>query len=148
MNKIAARVKSIDDQEIVVYVTLEINDMEIVLIKPRVPSWLKSSQKVHFTFQEVSVCVGKACNGKISIENRVPAVLDCVRIKGTMCELTFQSEIGQVVSLMTEKSFEALQLGRGEKATILLRDIDINLEPYSEPINQDQFYDSGMKVAN
>lgn len=148
MNKVIASVKSIEDQEIVVYITLEVNDVEITLIESKVPEWLKSGDKVYFTFQEVSVCVGKACEGKISIENRIPAVLHQVRTKGTMCELTFLSQIGKVVSLMTQKSFEGLQLNEGEKAMILLREIDINLEPYFEPINVDQFFNTGMKVAN
>lgn len=148
MNKVIASVKSIDDQQIVVYITLEVNDVEIVLIESKVPQWLKNGEKVYFTFQEVSVCVGKACEGKISIENRIPGILHQVRKKGTMCELTFQSEIGKIVSLMTQKSFEGLQLKEGEKAIILLREIDINLEPYFEPINVDQFFNTGMKVAN
>jgi ABC-type molybdate transport system ATPase subunit len=148
MNRVAARVKSIEDKEIVVYITLEINNVEIMLIESKMPQWLNCGEKVFFTFQEVSVCVGKACNGKISIENRIPAVLDQVRTKGTMCELTFQSDIGKIVSLMTQKSYEELQLEKGEKATILLREIDISLEPYFESAYIEQFLNSRMKVAN
>lgn len=148
MNRVTAQVKSIEDQQIVVYITLEIVGVEIVLIQSKVPHWLKVGEKVNFTFQEVSVCVGKKCNGKISIENRIPAVLDLVRTKGTMCELTFDSEIGKIVSLMTQKSFEELQLEKEERATILLREIDIHLEPYLEPINIDELLHSRMKVAN
>jgi len=148
MNKLAAEVKEIDDQEIVVYITLDVRGVEIVLIESKVPQWLKIGEKVYFTFQEMSVCVGKECNGKISIENRIPSHLKQVRTKGTMCELTFDTKIGEVISLMTQKSFKELQIQDDEKATILLREIDIHLEPYTEPLNIDEFFHSRMKVAN
>ena len=148
MNKIAAVVKSINDMEIVTYVTLEVNSIEIIIIKSKQPEWLNVGDTVYFTFREFSVCVGTACNGKVSIENRIPATLQLVRKKGSLCELKFKSELGEVVSLMTEKAFDELEIDIGSKATVLLREIDISLEPYMESINIENFMNTRTKVAN
>lgn len=148
MNKFTAVVKSVHDMEIVTYITLEVNGVEIMVIKPSIPIWLNVGDRVFFTFREVSVCVGKACNGKVSIENRIPATLHSYRKKGSLCELKFESELGEIVSLMTEKAFNELELDAGSKATILLREIDIAIEPYREAISIESFMKTRTKVAN
>lgn len=148
MNKISAVVTSIENMEIVTYITLQVGEIDIKIIKSKAPKWLQTGDPVYFTFQEFSVCVGKACNGKVSIENRIPAVLNSVRKKHSLCELTFDSKIGEVVSLMTQSVFEELELENGYKANILLREIDIDLEPYIEPSVLEAFMKTRTKVAN
>ena len=148
MNKISAVVTSVEDMGIVTYITLQVAETDIKIIKSKAPTWLQAGDLVYFTFQEFSVCVGKACNGKVSIENRIPAVLSSVRKNHSLCELTFDSKIGEVVSLMTQSAFEELELEDGYKATILLREIDINLEPYIEPRVLERFINNKTKVAN
>jgi hypothetical protein len=59
-----------------------------------------------------------------------------------------ESAIGKVVALMTEKSFKDLQISIGDETIILLREIDINLEPYFESIHIDPLMNTRMKVAN
>ncbi|MEN8728053.1 MAG: TOBE domain-containing protein [Sulfurovum sp.] len=148
MNKIVAVVKSVNDMKIVTYITLEVNSIEIMIIKSKKPEWINVGDTVYFTFREFSVCVGTACNGKVSIENRIPATLHLIRKKGSLCELKFNSELGEVVSLMTEKAFDELELDVGSKATVLLREIDISLEPYIEALNIEDFMNTRIKVAN
>lgn len=148
MNKFTAVVTSIENMEIVTYIALQVGEIEIRIIKSKVPQWLNVNDSVYFTFQEFSVCIGKACNGKVSIENRIPAVLTSVRTKNSLSELTFESKIGEVVSLMTQSAFEELELEKDSTATILLREIDINLEPYIEPKLLESFMNPGIKVAN
>lgn len=148
MNKITAVVKSVNDMEIVTYITLEVNNIEIMIIKSSIPEWLNVGDMVYFTFREFNVCVGKACNGKVSIENRIPATLHLVRKKGSLCELTFKSELGEIVSLMTEKAFNELEIDVDSKVTVLLREIDIGLQPYKEAINIENFMKTRTKVAN
>ncbi len=148
MNRIAAVVKSIEDMEIVSYITLEMNEVEIRIIKSKVPEWLSVGDTVFFTFAEISVCIGKACNGKVSIENRIPATLKQLRTNCSLCEVKFDSKIGDIVSLITQNAFDELQLDIGSQVTILLREIDINVEPCVKPVHLDHFMHSRTKVAN
>lgn len=129
MNKVKARVNTIEATDVVTYVHLDKGDTTLRIIKSETPYWIKEGEDVICTFREASVCVSRECPGKISIENAVPATLEGVRERASLCELTFDSGLGRVVSLITTKAYENLGLEPGCKATMLLRGIDINLEP-------------------
>lgn len=148
MNKIPATVKSIANMGIVSYITVEINGIELQIMKSKIPEWLEQNDTVFITFQELSVCVGTNCDGKVSIENKIPAKLLFTRINNTLCELVFKSEMGEVVSLMTEKNFFQLKIDIGSSATLLLRDTDIHLEPNQKPVNTEDYVDSRTEFAN
>lgn len=148
MNKVAAVVTSIKDMEIVTYITLKADETTIRVIQSKEPKWLNVHDKVYFTFQEFSVCVGKACDGKVSIENRIPAVLTSARTKSSLCVSKFDSKIGEIVSLMPQSAFEELELEEGYKATILLSEMDIDLEPYIDPKLLERYITPRIKVAS
>lgn len=149
MNKIAATVTDIETTDIVTYITLQCNETVIRLIKTKTPVWLGVGEPVYFTFQEASVCVSKECPGKVSIENRVPGTLTKIRSKDSLCELTFDSDLGTVVSLITESACSELGLEVGCRATMLLRGVDIHLEPNVTPMTLDMLKKRpGTKVAS
>lgn len=129
MNKIAAKVKGIEETDIVSHIHVSVGTAQINLIKHKTPQWLSVGDDVYCTFQEASVCVSKDCPGRVSIENRLPATVKNVRKSSSLCELTFESEIGKVVSLITSHAYEDLELEEGCCATMLLRGTDIGLEP-------------------
>lgn len=134
MNQIIATVEDIVETEIVTYVRLNSNDTILNIIRSKTPKWLSVGDKVHCKFQEASVSVSKDCPGKISIENKVPATLKEVRETDSLCELTFESDIGNVISLITTRAYDILELQKGCKATMLLRGVDISIDPIIEPI--------------
>lgn len=150
MNKIAVRVKAIDERDVVTYIRVQNNETQINVIKTKVPEWLSVGDEVYCSFQEASVCVSKECPGRVSIENRIPGKLASTRNGGSLCELTFDSDIGQVVSLITSHAYENLGLEEGCDATILLRGVDIQLEPMLVPLQKDWLEEiySRMKDAN
>ncbi|WP_345987123.1 TOBE domain-containing protein [Sulfurimonas sp. HSL1-2] len=149
MNRIAAVVTEIEQTDIVTYITLQCNDTQVRLIKTKTPLWAGVGEKVLFSFQEASVCISKECPGKVSIENRIPGTLLKIRSKDSLCELTFESDIGTVVSLITENACRELGLEVGCRATMLLRGVDIHLEPDVVPMTVESFKKrSGTKVAN
>ena len=148
MNKIAATVTSIEDMEIFTYITLEAGETTIRVIKQKEPKWLNVNERVYVTFAEFSVCVGKACNGKVSIENRIPAVLTSARTKSSLCISKFNSQLGEVISLMPQSAFDELELEEGNRATILVSEMDIDIEPYIDPNLLEKFLSTGIKVAS
>ena len=149
MNKISAVISDIERTDIVTYITLKCNETVIRLIKTKTPVWAGVGETVFFTFQEASVCISKECPGKVSIENRVPGTLQRIRSKDSLCELTFESDIGKVVSLITEQACQELGLEVGCRATMLLRGVDIHLEPDVTPMSIEALKkQAGTKVAN
>lgn len=134
MNQIIATVEDIVETEIVTYVRLSSSKTILSLIKAKRPKWLNVGDKVHCKFPEASVCVSKDCPGKISIENKLSATLKEVRKNDSLCELTFDSDIGNIISLITTRAYDILELEKGCKATMLLRGVDLTIEPIIEPI--------------
>ncbi len=150
MNQLTAVVTSIDETDVVTYIHLGVGETKISVINSKRPEWLSLGDKVNCIFQEVSVSVSKECPGKVSIENRLPATLKEMRQGASLCELTFESDLGEVVSLITSHACELLGLEIGCKATMLLRGIDITLEPILLPSDHNAYRNvlARMKDAN
>lgn len=139
MNQIAATVTDISETEVVTFISVESGGTSLRLIKSKAPEWLSVGDEIYCTFQEASVCVGKDCSGSVSIENRLSGVLTDVRNGGSLCELTFESSVGQVIALITSRAYDELGLEAGCEATMLLRGVDINVMPQLAPIDLDQY---------
>ncbi|HHD79960.1 MAG TPA: hypothetical protein ENK98_10090 [Epsilonproteobacteria bacterium] len=147
MNKVVAVVTSIEDLEIVTYLTLRAGETSIKVIQPQKPNWLNVHDKVYFKFQEFSVCIGKSCDGKVSIENRIPAVLTSIRAKSSLSVSKFDTDIGEIVSLMPQSAFEELEIVQGDEVMILVSEMDIELEPYIDPMLLAKVMEPRTKIA-
>lgn len=150
MNQVVAKVIAIDETDVVTYIRVKSNTTNLTLIKSQNPSWLDVGDEIKCSFQEGSVSVSKECPGKVSIENRIPATLKSMREGDSLCELTFDSDIGAVVSLITSRACQDLDLSEGCEATMLLRGIDANIEPILAPIDTQKYtqMQTRMKDAN
>lgn len=135
MNRVKAEITDIYESDRITYVKLQAADTQLTMIKSKPMEFAKKGDAVHCVFQEASVSVSKECPGKISIENRIPAKLVTARKGESLCELTFESDIGKVVSLITLRANDMLELCEGCEATMLIRGTDINVEPVLDPID-------------
>ena len=145
MNKVPAIVKEIVKTDIVTYIVVASGEKELRLIRTKLPDWLEVGDKVYCQFPEASVCVSKECPGKVSIENRIPATIKSMRQSESLCEITFESAIGSVVSLITGHAMKEMELENGSRATMLIRGVDIMLEPTPDALTG---YRPGMIDAN
>jgi len=129
MNRLEATVKEIKDLGVVTYIYVESLGKELKIIKSKRPKWLEEGDSIYCEFQEASVCISSDCKKSISVENCIPGKLTNIRKSEPLCELTFQSEVGNVVSLITTDAFDALSIKEEDDLALLLRGIDINVEP-------------------
>lgn len=134
MNQIEATVVGIKKTDIITYIDVSCGETALRLIKSKAPTWLSKGDKVNCDFKEASVCVSKECPGEVSIENRISATLRDVRKSESLCELTFDSGLGKVISLITADAYENLGLELECKATMLLRGVDIKISPVVESL--------------
>lgn len=140
MNQVIATVQNIEETDIVTYIHVNSGESAMYLIKSEKPKWLSVGDKVYCNFQEGSVCLSKDCPGKVSIENTLPVTLQNVRRNNSLCELTLNnSDFGDIISLITANAYEKLDLQEGCKATMLLRGVDIKLEPFIEHFKAGSF---------
>ncbi len=135
MNKIIAKVINIEPGEVVSYIQVQSGKAKLRIIKYELPQWLSVGDRVECKIHEASVCVSKECPGKVSIENRTKARLKDVRRNDSLCELTFESDMGEVVALITELAFDELGLKKECEATMLMRGVDISVEPYIDALD-------------
>jgi molybdopterin-binding protein len=129
MNRFVGNVVRIDDQAIMTQIWVEIEETTLQIIKSKRPEWLHEGDLVLVGIREMQVCVGQACDGKLSIINKIPATLVALRSHQSLCELRLDTPMGEVVSLMTQQAFDALELEVDASVTVLLRETDISLEP-------------------
>lgn len=150
MNQILAVVETIQESDLFTYIGVKNSEMPLNLIKSKKPSWLNIGDEVFCKFQEARVSVSKECSDKVSIENSIPATIRQVRKNDLLCELTLDSEIGEVVSLITSKSYASLDLQEGLSVNILLKGIDISLEPNMDSMMNKDFvtFNPRTKDAN
>ncbi len=148
MNQIIAKVINIEPGEIVSYVQVESSGLKLRIIKSTLPTWLSVGDKVQCNIQEASVCVSKECPGKVSIENRIKARLKDLRVKESLCELTFESEFGEVRALITQVALDELGLEKGCEATMLMRGVDISIEPYIDTLDTLKLYQAVTRTKD
>lgn len=129
MNILEATVKDIIQNDVVTYIDLECAQKELRVIKFKLPNWLSIGDTIQCQFKEASVCISKECPGEVSIENKIPGRLINKRESNSLCETTFESDIGQIVALITADACKNLDLKIECQATMLIRGVDINLEP-------------------
>jgi len=134
MNIIIAKVINIEPGEVVSFIQLESAGVKLRVIKSQLPLWLSVGDTVQCKINEASVCVSKECPGKVSIENRVAGRLNDIRTNDSLCELTFESDLGEVVALITELAFDELDLKKECEATMLMRGVDISIEPHIDSL--------------
>jgi len=131
MNTFIAEVINIEPAEVVSFIQVRHDSgIKLRIIKSNLPEWVSVGDKIECKIQEASVCVSKECPGRVSIENRLKGVLKEVRSNDSLCELTFESPLGEVVALITRLAFEELDLEVEAEATILIRGVDVLIEPY------------------
>jgi molybdate transport system regulatory protein len=129
MNKIEAVVTEIKKMDVVTYIYVKSRDVDLRLIDYKAPIWLSKGDTVSCRFHEAAVCVSKECPGRVSIENKLPVVLKEMRQSESLCELTFDTDMGRVVSLITQEAYDDLGLELECDATMLVRGVDIKIEP-------------------
>lgn len=134
MNQYNAKVTGIESTDIITYIHLECNGTSLNAIVSKPIAWLDIGDEVICEFKEASVSVSHGCPGKVSIENCVPATLKEYRHSNTLFELTLESKIGDVKALITEGAFERLELNVGSEVMVLLRGLDITLNPIVKPM--------------
>jgi molybdopterin-binding protein len=133
MNRLMATVQTIQESDVMTYISVNNGQSTINLIKSHKPQWLNVGDRVYCNFQEACVCLSKDCTGKVSIENALPVILKNIRKNDSLCEVTLDNQdFGEIVSLITTNAYEKMELCEGAHAMMLLRGTDIKLEPFIE----------------
>jgi hypothetical protein len=62
--------------------------------------------------------------------------------------LTFESGLGEVVALITQVSFNELDLEKEHEATMLMRGVDISVEPHIDTLDTLERYRAVARIKD
>jgi len=90
--------------------------------------WITVGKQVELVFKETEVSLAKDLSGKISLRNRIPCVVkqfDRGEVL-TRIELTYKTHT--IVSAITTRSFDWLEIGIGDAVEALIKANEISLK--------------------
>lgn len=99
----------------------------LVVETPARCPWLQLGQPVQVLFKETEVSIAKNLTGDISLRNRLPGTIRQIRTGGLLAEITLESLGETVVSIITERSAQRLQLAVGDDVEWLVKANEISL---------------------
>lgn len=131
MNQLQAKVEGINSDRFFNIVSLGINgDTRLKLLRTELPEWLGVGDTVecHIAEAALSICKGDH-NSDVSIENRIDAKVKSVLRGDVLSEVAFESQCGELKSLITTDAYERMAIESGEEVVLLLKAVDIKLNP-------------------
>lgn len=130
MNTFAARVQDIKSDQFFSCINVNVNGIDLKLLKTEVPKWLRIGDEVECRIQEaaIAICTGTK-EGNVSIENHLVGELQHFRKGLVLSEVSVDTPCGMMNSLITTDAFERMHLCEGCEVTLLLKAVDIKLTP-------------------
>ncbi|MDO9055904.1 MAG: hypothetical protein Q8M43_02550 [Sulfuricurvum sp.] len=130
MNTFAARVQDIKSDQFFSCINVNVNGIDLKLLKTQLPKWLRIGDEVECRIQEaaIAICTGTK-EGNVSIENHLVGELQHFRKGLVLSEVSVDTPCGMMNSLITTDAFERMHLCEGCEVTLLLKAVDIKLTP-------------------
>lgn len=131
MNNLAGSITSIDCDGNLSLVDIDVaggSTMTALIVEtPEHCSWLEIGHKVKVLFKETEVSIARDLSGLISLRNRFPATITNLRSSGMLAEITLDFAGEQVVSIITSRSAQRLELQTGDQVEWLVKANEVSL---------------------
>ncbi|MDP2850814.1 MAG: hypothetical protein Q8O20_07045 [Sulfuricurvum sp.] len=130
MNTFAARVEDIKSDQFFSCINVNVNGVDLKLLKTQLPKWLRIGDEVECRIQEAAIAIcTETKEGNVSIENHLVGELQHFRKGLVLSEVSVDTPCGMMNSLITTDAFERMHLCEGCEVTLLLKAVDIKLTP-------------------
>ena len=84
-------------------------------------------QEIQFMFKETEVFIGKGWSHQISLQNQLKGVITRINSGQLIAELTIETPIGMVSSIITNDAIKNLHFKEGDKVTAMIKTNEILL---------------------
>jgi len=116
------------DQLSLVDVEVEGDLFTAILVEtPESAAWLKNGSPVAVLFKETEVSLAKNLSGRISLRNRMAARVESIRKGKLLSEVRLNYRGHSVVSVITTRSVERLELAPGDAVEGLVKANEVTL---------------------
>ncbi|MFO7766778.1 MAG: TOBE domain-containing protein [Pelovirga sp.] len=131
MNSIPGKIATIDTDGNLSLVDIEVTSdfrMSALIVEtPEHCPWLKTGQRIKILFKETEVSIARNLSGQISLRNRFVATIAGIRSEGMLAEITLDSAGHQVVSIITSRSAQRMELKTGDQVEWLVKANEVSL---------------------
>ncbi|HMB14871.1 MAG TPA: TOBE domain-containing protein [Pelovirga sp.] len=131
MNNLAGTIIAIDTDGNLsltdIDVTPDLRMSALIVETPEHCPWLKTGHQVKVLFKETEVSIARNLSGQISLRNRFPATITKIRSEGMLAEITLDSTGHPVVSIITSRSAQRMDLQTGDQVEWLVKANEVSL---------------------
>jgi len=129
MNKIKGKIVDIKSSGSVSLVKINANNHVIssILLKNDSDSFIKMEAQVTVLFKETEVIIATRKVADISLQNKFPGPIINLEKGAILSTLTVQTEIGNIVSMITTNAVDQLNLSLNDTVTAMIKSNEIML---------------------
>lgn len=93
----------------------------IVLETPETASYLTEGEAVKVLFKETEVVIGLQTDLKISLQNRIPGIIEAIELGSLISKITINTDLGTIVSVISRNSVDTLRLIKGSSVVAMIK---------------------------
>lgn len=131
MNCLSGQISAVDTDGnlslVNISVTDDLNMSALIVETPQRCPWLKIGNRVQVMFKETEVSIARNLSGQISLRNRFQATITAIRSSGMLAEITLDSAGHQVISIITSRSAQRMELKTGDQVEWLVKANEVSL---------------------
>ena len=99
----------------------------IVLDTPQNANYLKENNSVKAIFKETEVVIGLKSNDNLSLQNQIPGIVSSLNKGALLTEVTLDTTIGIIKSIITSSAVSRLKLSTGIEAIAMIKTNEVML---------------------
>lgn len=99
----------------------------IVLDIPDTADYLKIGNQVNIIFKETEVIISKDFNANISIQNKIPCMVQSIKMGVLLCQINLKSGDTEIKSIITSNAGKQLNLKENDKVIALIKTNEVSL---------------------
>jgi molybdate transport system regulatory protein len=133
MNQLPGIITQIQTSGSVVLVDVDVNGhcfSALLIESVNQAHWLKTGNIIHIVFKETEVSLAKGLMGRISMRNRILCKVMQIERGELLSKITLQFQQYQIVSAVTTRAVDLLQLSVGDEIEALVKANEISLMTY------------------
>ena len=131
MNRLSGHINKIEVSGSMSLVTIDIRNTiqlrSIIIETPETASYLMVGNEVQAIFKETEVIIGTGEAHSISLRNRIPGKIVKIESGKLISKITIQSEVGDVVSIISSNAVKSLGLEKGMQVIAMIKVNEIML---------------------
>lgn len=130
MNKIKGTITSVQSSTNISLVDINFNGFtftSLIIDTPKEVSYLREGKAIFILFKETELAIAKGRTGLISMNNCLEVVITKISFSEIMARLELDFNGTSIVSIITRRSAERLDLAVGDKVEALVKTNEITL---------------------